>query len=300
MPARPVVSRRLGGFGHLSASSVEEAIAVLHQHEGGSLLAGGTDLLALMKLGVEEPDCLVNLKEIPGLDAIREENGVLEIGALARIRSILSSPLVEQKCRALHESTLDFGTPAIRNMATIGGNICRSSPSADTVPSLIACDAELGLVGRGGQRAVPVVDFFTGPGQNVLDREVLTEIRVPLPEAATGSAFAKLNRASSDLAKVNGAVAIRLRDGRCDEVRIALGAVADRPIRARAAEQVLRGMELDDRRIEAALEKVAEDIAPISDVRSTARYRSRVAGVLVGRLIRLAAERARLCESTSP
>ncbi len=300
MSAQLVVSRRLGDFGHLTASSVDEAVAALHEERGASLLAGGTDLLALMKLGAAEPECLVNLKAIAGLDAIQEEEGVLRIGALARISSIFSSSLVERSCRALHESTLDFGTPAIRNMATIGGNICRSSPSADTVPSLIAYDAELELVGRGGRRAVPVVEFFTGPGQNVLDREVLTEIRLPLPEAATGSAFAKLNRASSDLAKVNGAVAICLRDGRCDEIRIALGAVADRAIRARAAEQMLRGMELDDRRIDAAALKVSEDIAPISDVRSTARHRSRVTGVLVGRLIRLAAERARQCESTSP
>jgi carbon-monoxide dehydrogenase medium subunit len=283
----------------VTASSVEEAIAALHEHHRASLLAGGTDLLALMKLGVEEPDCLVNLKAISGLDTVREEDGVVRIGALTRISNILGSSLIEQGYRALHESTLDFGTPPIRNMATIGGNICRSSPSADTVPPLMAYDAELRLVGRGGERAVPLVDFFTGPGQNVLNREVLTEIRLPLHERATGSAFAKLNRTSSDLAKVNGAVVIRVRDGYCDEVRIALGAVADRPIRARAAEQTLRGVELDDRRIDAAIEKVAEDIAPISDVRSTARHRSRVAGVLVGRLVRLAAERARQCESTS-
>jgi carbon-monoxide dehydrogenase medium subunit len=295
MPAQPTVSRRLRSFGHLSASSVEEAVAALHEHGGASLLAGGTDLLALMKLGVEEPDCVVNLKEITGLDTIREEDGVLRIGALARIRSILGSSVVEQKCRALHESTLDFGTPPIRNMATIGGNICRSSPSADTVPPLMAYEAEVSLVGGDGERAVPLVDFFTGPGQNVLDREVLTEIRLRLPEGSTGSAFAKLNRTSSDLAKVNGAVVIGLSDGRCAEARIALGAVADRPIRARAAEQMLRGVELDERRIDAAVEKVAEEIAPISDVRSTARHRSRVTGVLVGRLIRLAAERARRC-----
>ena len=279
----------------MSASSVEEAVAALQEYGGASLLAGGTDLLALMKLGVEEPDCVVNLKEIAGLDTIREEDGALRIGALARIRSILDSSVVKQKCRALHESTLDFGTPPIRNMATIGGNICRSSPSADTVPSLMAYDAEVRLVGRGGERTVPLVDFFTGPGENVLDREVLTEIRLPLPRGSTGSAFAKLNRTSSDLAKVNGAVVIGLRDGRCHQVRIALGAVADRPIRARAAEQMLRETELDERRIDAAVEKVAEDIAPISDVRSTARHRSRVTGVLVGRLIRLAAERARRC-----
>jgi len=295
MTAQPTVTRRLGSFRHASPSSLEEAIAALHEHGGVSLLAGGTDLLARMKLGVEEPDCLVNLKGVSGLEGIQEGAGVLQIGALTRISSVLASSLIEQRCRALHESTLDFGTPPIRNMATIGGNVCRSSPSADTVPPLIAHDAELRLVGRAGERAVPIVDFFTGPGQNVLDREVLTEIRLPLHEGATGSAFAKLNRTSSDLAKVNGAVFVSIREGRCDEVRIALGAVADRPIRARAAEQMLRGMELDDRRIDAAVEKVVQDIAPISDVRSTARHRSRVTGVLVGRLVRLAAERAQQC-----
>jgi carbon-monoxide dehydrogenase medium subunit len=293
MSAPLTVSRRLTPFGHLSPSSLNEAIAALHEHGGAAPLAGGTDLLAMMKLGVEKPDCVVNLKEIPGLDTIREEDGVLHIGALTRISSIHGSSLIEQKCRALHESTLDFATPPIRNMATIGGNVCRSSPSADTVPSLIAYDAEVALVGKNGERTVPLVDFFTGPGQNVLDREVLTEIRVPLPDGATGCAFAKLNRASSDLAKVNGAVFIRLSDGRCEDVRIALGAVADRPVRAVAAEQVLRGVEFDDARIDAAVEKVAEDIAPISDVRSTERHRARVTGVLVGRLIRLAAARAR-------
>jgi carbon-monoxide dehydrogenase medium subunit len=295
MSAPLTVSRRLAAFGHLSPSSLEEAVAALHEHGGATPLAGGTDLLALMKLGVEKPDCLVSLKGISGLDYIREENSMLQIGALTRISSIHCSSLIEQACRALHESTLDFGTPPIRNMATIGGNVCRSSPSADTVPCLMAHDAEVALVGRDGERTVPLVDFFTGPGQNVLDREVLTEIRLPLPKGATGSAFAKLNRTSSDLAKVNGAVFIRISDGRCDDVRIALGAVADRPIRARAAEQMLRGKELDDRRIDAAVAKVAEDIAPISDVRSTARHRSRVTGVLVGRLVRVAAERAGQC-----
>jgi carbon-monoxide dehydrogenase medium subunit len=274
---------------------VDEAVAALSEHDGASLLAGGTDILAMMKLRAAEPDCLVNLKGISGLDMIREEDGVLRIGALTRISAILASSVVEQRCRALHESTLDFATPPIRNMATIGGNICRSSPSADTVPPLMAHEAELSLVGRAGERTVPLADFFTGPGQNVLDREVLTEIRLRLPDGPTGSAFAKLTRTSSDLAKVNCAVAISISDGHCDDVRVALGAVADRPIRARAAEEMLRGVALDDRLIDAAAEKATEEIAPISDVRSTARHRSRVTGVLVGRLLRLAAERARQC-----
>jgi carbon-monoxide dehydrogenase medium subunit len=295
MSTMPIVSRRLGCFDHVSPSSVEEAVSVLSKRGAASLLAGGTDLLALMKLRVEEPDCLVNLKGISGLDTIREEDGVLRIGALTRISAILASSLVERRCRALHESTLDFGTPPIRNMATIGGNICRSSPGADAVPPLMVYEAEVSLVGRDGERTVPLVDFFTGPGQNVLDREVLTEIHLRLPDEPTGSAFAKLTRNSSDLAKVNCAVVISISGGRCDDIRVALGAVADRPIRARAAEEMLRGTALDDRLFAAAAEKASEEIAPISDARSTARHRSRVTGVLLGRLLRLAAERARQC-----
>jgi carbon-monoxide dehydrogenase medium subunit len=102
MSTTPTVSRRLGCFGHVSPSSVDEAVSALSEHDGASLLAGGTDLLALMKLRVEEPDCLVNLKGISGLDTIREEDGVLRIGALTRISSILASSVVEQRCRALH------------------------------------------------------------------------------------------------------------------------------------------------------------------------------------------------------
>jgi carbon-monoxide dehydrogenase medium subunit len=155
--------------------------------------------------------------------------------------------------------------------------------------------AELSLVGRDGERTVPLADFFTGPGQNVLDGEVLTEIHLRLPEGPTGSAFVKLTRNSGDLAKVNCAVTVSVSGRHCDDVRIALGAVADRPIRARAAEEMLRGMPLDDRLIDAAAEKASEETSPISDARSTARHRSQVTGVLVGRLLRLAADRARKC-----
>ena len=288
----PNMSRRISCFGYVSPSSLDEAVSALSEQDGASPIAGGTDLLAMMKLRAANPACLVNLKRIPGLDSICEEGGMLRIGALVKIKTILASSVIEQRCRALHESTLDFATPLIRNMATIGGNICRSSPGADTIPPLLAYGAELKLIGRGGERIVPLDDFFTGPGQNVLDGEVLTEIHLRLPEGPTGSAFAKLTRNSGDLAKVNCAVAIRMSDGRCEDVRIALGAVADRPIRARAAEEMLCGATLDDRLIDAAADKAREETAPISDARSTARHRLRVTRVLVGRLLRIAVERA--------
>jgi carbon-monoxide dehydrogenase medium subunit len=287
------MSRRMRPFTHVAPRAIEEVIPLLREDPDETrLLAGGTDLIGAMRLGAERPDRLVSLKGISGLDSIREDGGVLRIGALARISTILASSVVEQRCRALHESTLDFATPQIRSMATIGGNICRSSPGADTVPPLLAYGAELSLIGRDGERTVPLADFFTGPGQNVLDREVLTEIRLRLPEGPTGSAFAKLARNSGDLAKVNCAVAVSISDGHCEDVRIALGAVADRPIRARATEEVLRGQKITGDALDATARKVREEISPITDVRATASWRSHVSLVLTRRILELAIQRA--------
>ena len=147
----------------------------------------------------------------------------LRIGALSTIQSLLQSPLIAERCPALRDSTIDFATPQIRRMATVGGNICWSSPSADTVPPLLAFDAELELVGAQGVRRLALEDFFTGAGSNRLDREVLTRIRVPLPEGRVGSAYQKLARTSSDIAQIGCAVRICVTGDRCEGFVDALG-----------------------------------------------------------------------------
>ena len=294
MSTSQVVTKRLKEFKYFSPTTVEEAVSVLKDYGGkAKVLAGGTDLLPMMKLRAVTPECIVSLGEIAGLDYIREEGEELRIGALTTISTILASGLIKQKCLSLYEAAIGFATPQVRNMATIGGNICRSSPSADMVPPLMSFDSEVRLVGAKGERRILLEDFFIGAGQNVLDREVLAEIVVPLPREQCGTAFAKLTRNSVDLAKVNCAVKVTVSGSRCDDIRVVLGAVADRPVRAKKVEQAIKDKEIKDEVIEEAAQEVIEDIVPITDVRSTAEYRAQVSQVLVRRVIKQAVERAK-------
>ena len=291
------ITKTIKEFKYFSPKTVDEAVSILKELEGkAKVLAGGTDLLPMIKLRTTTPECIVNIKNIAGLDYIREEGAELKIGALTRISTIRESDLIKQKCLSVYEATRTFGTPQVRNIATVGGNICRSSPSADMAPPLVSFDAEGRLVGPKGARKVLLENFFTGAGENVLDREILTEIVIPLAKWQYGTAFEKVTRSSADLAKVNCAVKITVRDGRCDDIRIILGAVANMPVRARKAEQVIKGKEINDEVIQRTVQEVIEDITPITDVRSTADYRSQVSKILVRRLIKQAIERVEVKE----
>ena len=293
MNAPEVITRRLKPFTYFAPTTIEEALSVLSEHDGKALFfAGGTDLVSMMKLRKITPEALVNLKGIAGLDTIRKDGAVLRIGPLTTIASIQASELIREEFLSLHETTKGFATPQIRNMATIGGNICRSSPCANTPPPLMTLGAEVRLVGQKGERFVKLEDFFTGAGENTLDREVLAEIVVPLPKNSCGTAFMELTRNSSDVSKVTCAVCISIRDGKCEEAKIVLGSVADRIVRAKKAEEVLTGSEINDQVVEEATENIVPNIAPITDARSEAEYRREVSKVLVKRTIRLAAERA--------
>jgi len=287
------VTKTLKEFKYFSPRTVAEVVSILEELDGKvKILAGGTDLLPLMKLRVLTPEYIVNLRNVAGLNYIQEEGNRLRIGALTTISTMRESELIKQKCFSIYEAAKTFATHQIRNMATVGGNICRSSPGADMIPPLMTFDAETNLFGPKGERKVLLENFFTGPGENVLDREIITEIVVPMQGEQYGSAFKKLTRATADLAKVNCAVKITVSAGRCDDIRIALGAVAPTPIRARKAEQVIRGKEITDEVIESTAQKVTEEIAPITDVRSTAKYRAWASKVLVARLIKQAVARS--------
>lgn len=286
------IARTIKEFRYFSPKTVSEAVSILSELDGkAKVLAGGTDLLPVMKQRLATPDSVVNIKNIPGLAYIREDAEGLKIGAMTTIADIKESDLVKRKCLSLHEAATKFGTPLVRNMATIGGNICRSAPSADMVPPLLVFSAEVKLVGAKGERKVLLEDFFTGPGKNVLKQELLTEVIIPKERGKYGSAFEKIKRGSADLAKLNCAVKITVSCGVCDDIRIALGVVADRPIRAKKAEQAIRGKSISDNVIEGAAQKVTEDISPRTSARSSAWYRTEVSKVLVRRLIKLATER---------
>jgi len=160
------------------------------------------------------------------------------------------------------------------------------------IPPLLVFDAQVKLVGQEGERTLPLEDFITGPGENALNNEILTEIRVQPDKRRYGTAFGKLGRLSEDLAKVNCAVKIVVTGGKCEDIRIALGAVAATPVRVRKVEEALQGKEISPEVIERAVEKVAEDIAPITDVRSSAEYRTYVSQILIKRLISEAVARS--------
>lgn len=290
-----MTSRILPGFEYFTPKSLEEASSLLAQYgQKSSILAGGTDLLVQMKSRQKTPKYVIDIKRIPGLSRIEcDETMGLRIGSLATIHDIETSEIIQKKFPIILETARTFGSVQVRNMATLGGNLCNASPAADMAPPLLVLDAKVQAMGRRGERTVSLDGFFLGPSKTMLEKdEILTEIQVPDLSPNTGTAFFKIGRVKSDLAKVNVAVALVIKEGDfCEEARIALGAVAPTPIRARRAEKALRGRRIDGETMNEAAEAVDTEIEPITDVRSTAEYRREVSKVLVKRGIQKSLER---------
>jgi carbon-monoxide dehydrogenase medium subunit len=286
------ITKSLKLFGYFNPHEVSEAVFLLAQlGNKARVLAGGTDLIPTMRMRQITPEYLINIKSIVDLNYLKENAG-LEMGTLTRISALKESGIIKQKYTSIYEATEWFGSPQVRNMATVGGNICRNSPSSDLIPPLITLGAVLKLVGPKGERKVLLEDFLSGAGKTILDHEILTSIFIPPKEKNNGTAFKKLMRSSQDLAKVSCAVSISIDGGRCRDVMIALGAVADRVFRAKKAENMLRGEKITEEKIKDMAQRASQEAHPITDVRSTATYRSHVIKVLVERLVRLSIERA--------
>ncbi len=276
-------------FAYFEPATLAEAVALLGRGNGkASVLAGGTDLLVEMKEHLRRPDCVVNIKQIPGMEALSyDSRSGLRFGALVTSRAIEISPVVQAKYPSLAQSVRELGSIQVRNRATVVGNICRASPSADTLPPLIADGAGARIYGPAGERVVALEDFFTGPGRTVLKPdELVTEIAVPAPPPHTGKIYLKHGRRKAmELATVGVAVSLTLADGACQEIRIVLGAVAPTPIRARRAEDLLRGERIDARLVDAVARAAMDESRPIGNVRASAGYRRQMVGVLTRRAI---------------
>jgi carbon-monoxide dehydrogenase medium subunit len=284
-------------FEYFEPKTLDAAVSLLGGHAGkADVLAGGTDLLVEIKEHLRAPDYVVNVKKIPDLDHLEYDVGSgLRFGALVTAREIEISPITANKYRGLRQASCEIGSIQIRNRATVVGNICRASPSADTLPPLIADGASVKIHGPDGERIVLLEEFFTGPGKTILKPdELVTEVKVPAPAAHTGSVYIKHGRRKAmELATVGIAISLT-RDGDiCREIRIVLGAVAPTPIRARRAEGVLRGKKLDERAIETAAETAMGESRPVSNVRGSADYRREMVHVLTRRAIGHAADLAR-------
>jgi len=283
-------------FEYHEPRSLDDAIALLIRYgENAALLAGGTALLIDMRHGECHPDHLVSLWGIPGLASI-QANGGLHIGALTTISELAEAVVSQSPLKGLLEAAFMLGARQVQNMATVGGNICKASPGADMVPPLLCLDAQLRLVGPEGERVTPLDGFLTGPDQTAIrPAEVLAEISVPPPAPRTGTAFFKvMRRHAVDCSIVAAAARVRLaEDGQtCVEARIAVGAAAPNPFRARRAEGVLVGQKIGSDLAEEAARRAREESRPISDVRASADYRRMLVETLVARAVLKAAERA--------
>lgn len=278
-------------------TTTAEAIALLQRHgAGASLLAGGTDLLVEIKESIRAPDVVIDTKRLPELNnfALSPDEG-LRFGALVTAREIETSAAVQKHYRGLWQAVRELGSIQVRNRATIAGNVCRASPSADTLPPLIADGATISMVGPGGERSVLLEAFFKGPGKTVLGaEEIVTGFHVPPPQPGTGKCYIKHGRRKAmELATVGVAVTLVADRGNCRSIRIALGAVAPTPIRAHKAEAMLTGQPLGDARIAETARMAASESSPISNIRGSADYRRRMVEELTARAIRDAMENAR-------
>jgi len=277
----------LSSFEYLAPKTMEKACSLLSKYEGkAKVIAGGTDLLVSMKRRQITPQYVISLKGIPKLDYIHysQEDG-LRIGALTTLKSIASSPIIRDKFSLLGTACNKIGIPQVRNMGTIGGNICNAGPSQDSIPSLLVLDAKLKVIGLQEERIVPIDQFFTGPFQTVLDRtELLTEIQIPTPPPRSDGCYqwlTKITEADETLVGVAIMMTLDSTINICKDIKIGLCSVAPTPIRARKAEDMLRGRKLENKLIEQAAQVAAEETTP----RSRADYRKQMTSVLVRRAV---------------
>ena len=270
--------------------TLDEATHLLAE-EGCTIIAGGTDLLVNPRYmrGVRE---VIDIRRL-GLEYILVERGWLRIGAGATMRQVALHPVIQELADGiLARSAAVCASPNIRNMATLVGNVASALPSADTPPALLALDAQVVLLGLKGERIVPLKRFFTGPAQSIRTRELISELRIPLPpivSPARRGGFYKIGRSADDIALVNAAATLTLQGDTITSARLVLGAVAPIPLHCRRAEQALLNQPASEETFRRASEIVREEVSPISDQRASAEYRRHTSGIAALRALRQAA-----------
>jgi aerobic carbon-monoxide dehydrogenase medium subunit len=276
--------------------SLDDCVKALARHGSeAKLLAGGTDLLPQMKNALLKPAVVIDLSGVSRLRAIEPANGQgLRIGAAVTARTLELDRAVRARFLSLAESGALVGSVQVRNLATLGGNICNAAPSADMAPPLLALDAEAVITGPKGERRVPIGVFFTGVRRTVLaPDELLVELAMPAPSAHSGGHYLRHTpRRELDIAVVGVASQLTLANGVCTKARIALAAVAPVPLRATVAEQALEGQAVTPERIARAADLAVEAASPISDQRGSADFRRHLVRVLTRRTLTTALARA--------
>jgi carbon-monoxide dehydrogenase medium subunit len=260
------------------------------------VLAGGTDLLVAIRDRRVKPRFLVNIKGLQGLGGIEfEEQKGLRVGSVTKVAELENNRVIKEKFSLLSEAAGHLGSVQVRNLATVGGNLCWAAPSAELAPPFLVLDTRVRILNPAGDRVVSLAEFFRGPGETVLQAgEIVRELLVPASSSGMGVATAYLRyspRRALDLAVVNVAVFLRVDGKLCTEARIALGAVAPIPFRASKSEKAIQGRTITEDTIREAAEAAKEEVRPITDVRGTAEYRKHMAGILTERAIWQALQR---------
>jgi len=266
------------------ATTIENCILELSQ--GGVPIAGGTDLMILIRDGIISPNKLVDISKIKELKGIHEENGTISLGALTTFSELVESKLVREKIPVLYESAINMGSPLIRNVATIGGNICNASPACDSAPPLIVLGAKAKIVGNNGERRIDVEDIFKGVRKTALSKdEILHSIEVKI-EGRLGASFLKLGKRNAlAISVISVATSLIVENGAIKDCKIALGAVAPVPLRAKKAEEFLKGKDVSnaDKVFSEASKIAMEESCPITDVRACDVYRKKMVEVYTKR-----------------
>ncbi len=273
-------------FDYYQPESLKEAYQLMEKFKGEALyVAGGTDVIVRIKQRAIEPEALISLRGLKELRGIKD-NGGLTLGAGTLFRDIERYPLIAKEYPALHQAASMLANLQIRNVATVGGNLCNAAPSADSAPPLIVLGAMVVLEGPGGERKISLEDFFTGPGQTAKEaQEIMREIHIPEKDANTATAFLKIGRVSQDIAIANAAALVTMENKVCKRCRLAVGAVAPVPLRLKGIEEKIEGEEITDDLLQEVEKMVCDAVSPITDVRATKEYRRTVSGVLVKRAI---------------
>ncbi|WP_028321339.1 FAD binding domain-containing protein [Desulfatiglans anilini] len=285
-------------FDYHEPGSVANVCELLSQFKGdGKVLAGGTDLLVNLKKKVFTTANVISVGKIADLKGVDKKNGQVRIGARENVADLAENALVKKTFAALASGAGWLGSPLVRNLATIAGNVVSARPAADLPPSLIAYGAEAVLQKTGGERTVPVESLFTGPGATILAQdELLTAFLLPAPLPNSGAGYQKLGvREALEISLVNVAAFIALDgpDGPIKAARVVLGSVAPTPIRAPSAENALIGEKPSDALFEKAANAASGDSRPIDDFRGSAAYRRAMVGVLTKRALDAALKDAR-------
>jgi carbon-monoxide dehydrogenase medium subunit len=281
-------------FSYEAPATIEDAVKALSRSSSARIIAGGHSLLPLMKLGLSEPELIVDIRRIPGLREIKKEDGAIVIGALATHASIAAEPSIAKELSALADAASAVGDRQVRSRGTIGGSLSHADPAADEPAPTLAFDATIRVIGPRGQRDIPARDFFKSAFETALSAgEIVSQIRFPVPGGRRGSAYAKFPHPASRFAVVGVAAVVTLKqDGTIERAALGITGAADAPFRATAAEKAIVGTRGDAQAIAAAAAKAAEGVMTLSDLVASSDFRKNLIEVHTRRALRSAIERA--------